>query len=145
MTDNNRNMTDNNNDMTDSNSPRQRLLVIGAGFAGLNLVKKLDLDKYQVTVVDSNNYHSFPPLFYQLASAGLDAASINFPLRRELRKRGIAHCKVLFSQEEPRARRTDVPPAPVTGRCPPGSVSFVPSVAGLLIAGEVVRELTGLH
>ena len=86
MTDNNRNMTDNNKDMTDSNSPRQRLLVIGAGFAGLNLVKKLDLDKYQVTVVDSNNYHSFPPLFYQLASAGLDAASINFPLRRELRK-----------------------------------------------------------
>ncbi len=86
MTDNNRNMTDNNKDMTDSNSPRQRLLVIGAGFAGLNLVKKLDLDKYRVTVVDSNNYHSFPPLFYQLASAGLDAASINFPLRRELRK-----------------------------------------------------------
>ena len=66
-------------------------------------------------------------------------------VRRELRKRGIAHCKVLFSEEEPRARRTDVPPDPVTGRCPPGSVSFVPSVAGLLIAGEVVRELTGLH
>ena len=66
-------------------------------------------------------------------------------VRRELRKRGIAHCKVLFSEEEPRARRTEVPPDPVTGRCPPGSVSFVPSVAGLLIAGEVVRELTGLH
>lgn len=72
--------------MTDNTTPRPRLLVIGAGFAGLNLVKKLDVNKYRVTVVDSNNYHSFPPLFYQLASAGLDAASINFPLRRELRK-----------------------------------------------------------
>ena len=69
-----------------SDTRRKRLLVIGGGFAGLNLVKHIDIQKYQVTVVDSNNYHSFPPLFYQLASAGLDASSINFPLRRELRK-----------------------------------------------------------
>lgn len=71
---------------TNSIGQRKRLLIIGGGFAGLNLVKHLDIQKYEVTVVDSNNYHSFPPLFYQLASAGLDAASINFPLRRELRK-----------------------------------------------------------
>ena len=67
-------------------APRKRLVVIGGGFAGLNLVKHIDADKYIVTLVDSNNYHSFPPLCYQLASAGLDAASINFPLRREVRK-----------------------------------------------------------
>lgn len=72
--------------MNDNETPRLHLLVVGAGFAGLNLAKKLDVDKFRVTVVDSNNYHSFPPLFYQLASAGLDAAGINFPLRRELRR-----------------------------------------------------------
>lgn len=65
---------------------RKRIVVIGGGFAGLNFVKHINLDFYDVTVIDRNNYHSFPPLFYQVASAGLDPASICFPLRRELRK-----------------------------------------------------------
>lgn len=62
------------------------IAVIGGGFAGLNFVKHIDLRKYRVAVIDENNYHSFPPLFYQVASAGLDPSSICFPLRRELRK-----------------------------------------------------------
>lgn len=62
------------------------IIVIGGGFAGLNSITHLDLRLWRVTVIDANNFHSFPPLFYQLASAGLDAASICFPLRRELRK-----------------------------------------------------------
>ena len=66
---------------------RKRVVVIGGGFAGLNFVKYLDPDAFDVTLVDRNNYHSFPPLFYQVASSGLDPASICFPLRRELRKR----------------------------------------------------------
>ncbi len=61
---------------------RKRVVVIGGGFAGLNFVKHINLDYYDVTVIDRNNYHSFPPLFYQVASAGLDPASICFPLRR---------------------------------------------------------------
>lgn len=65
---------------------KRRIVVIGGGFAGLNFVKKLDPRKFDITVVDRNNYHSFPPLFYQVASAGLDASSICFPLRREFRK-----------------------------------------------------------
>ena len=141
--------------MTDNTTPRPRLLVIGAGFAGLNLVKKLDVNKYRVTVVDSNNYHSFPPLFYQLASAGLDAASINFPLRRELRKRGVKQLKVVFSEELPvrpcsgqptagEAPGACVPAEPEEGqrrRDTPGSTSFVPPVAGLIIASELVKDL----
>lgn len=67
---------------------RKRVVVIGGGFAGLNFVKHLDTTLFDVIVIDRNNYHSFPPLFYQVASAGLDPASICFPLRRELRKRG---------------------------------------------------------
>ena len=64
-------------------------------------------------------------------------------MRRELRARGIHHVKVLYSEEEPRKSRIDVPADEHSGRVPPGSVSFVPSVAGLLIAGEVIRQLTG--
>lgn len=66
---------------------KKRVVVIGGGFAGLNFVKHLDLKYFDVTLVDRNNYHSFPPLFYQVASSGLDPSSICFPLRRELRKR----------------------------------------------------------
>lgn len=67
---------------------RKKIVVIGGGFAGLNFVKHIDADVYDITIVDKDNFHCFPPLFYQVASAGLDPASICFPLRRELRKLG---------------------------------------------------------
>lgn len=66
---------------------RQRIVVIGAGFGGLSFCKKIDKSKFDVLVLDRNNYHSFPPLFYQVASGGLEPASISFPLRREFRAR----------------------------------------------------------
>ncbi len=50
---------------------RQRIVVIGAGFGGLSFIKKIDKTRYDVVLVDRNNYHSFPPLFYQIASGGL--------------------------------------------------------------------------
>lgn len=58
-------------------------------------------------------------------------------MRRELRRRGIAHMKVVYSTEPPRISEDG-------GRVP-GSVAFVPSVAGLMLAGAVVRELCGLE
>lgn len=61
-------------------------------------------------------------------------------MRRELKKRGIEGVKAVWSPEEPKkvsAPRTD------GGKTPPGSVAFVPSVAGLIIAGEVVKDLIG--
>lgn len=42
---------------------KEKVVVIGGGFAGINFVKKLDRKRYDVTLVDRNNYHSFPPLF----------------------------------------------------------------------------------
>ena len=65
---------------------KQHVVIIGGGFAGLNAAKHLDKKKYAVTIIDRNNFHSFPPLFYQVASSGLDTGSISFPLRREVRK-----------------------------------------------------------
>ncbi len=68
---------------------KKRVVIIGGGFAGLNMVQKLDNSIFDITLVDRNNYHSFPPLFYQVASGGLEPGSISFPFRRELRKRKI--------------------------------------------------------
>lgn len=63
-------------------------------------------------------------------------------MRRELKKRGISHLKVLYSKEQPLT--PILPNEEITNkRAVPGSVAFVPPVAGLLIAGEVVRELIG--
>lgn len=71
----------------------ERIVVIGGGFAGLNFIKHIDRKRFEVIVVDRNNYHSFPPLFYQVASAGLEPASISFPFRREMRKKHIKGVK----------------------------------------------------
>ena len=66
---------------------KQRLLIIGGGFGGLTVARYADKSKWDVVLVDRNNYHSFPPLFYQVASSGLEPSTISFPLRRELRGR----------------------------------------------------------
>lgn len=71
----------------ETDKPRPRLVVIGGGFAGLNFLKKLDTKQWDIIIIDKNNFHSFPPLFYQVASSGLDPGSISFPLRREMRRR----------------------------------------------------------
>lgn len=61
---------------------KKRVVVIGGGFAGLNIVDKIDSRLYQVVLIDRNNYHQFPPLLYQVASAGLEPGSICFPFRK---------------------------------------------------------------
>ncbi|MBL0118402.1 MAG: NAD(P)/FAD-dependent oxidoreductase [Saprospiraceae bacterium] len=60
----------------------KRIVIIGAGFAGLKLAQKLLKSKYQVVLIDKENYHSFQPLMYQVATAGLEPSSIAFPLRK---------------------------------------------------------------
>lgn len=66
-------------------------------------------------------------------------------MRRELRARGITHLKVLYSKEQPvDISGRETPEEKGLRRQIPGSVAFVPPVAGLLIAGEVIREILGL-
>ena len=64
----------------------EKIVIIGGGFAGMNLVKHLDRNKFRIMVVDRNNFHCFPPLFYQIASSSLASANICFPFRREFIK-----------------------------------------------------------
>ena len=66
----------------------KKIVVIGGGFAGLNLAKKLTNNKhYDVTVVDINNYHFFPPLLYQVSTAFIEASNISYPYRKLFQKR----------------------------------------------------------
>lgn len=61
----------------------KRIVVAGGGFAGINLVKKLANDaRFQVTLVDRNNYHSFSPLLYQVGMAFIEPSNISYPFRR---------------------------------------------------------------
>jgi NADH dehydrogenase len=65
---------------------QKRVVIIGAGFAGLSLARKLAKSEYEVVLIDKNNYHQFQPLFYQVAMAGLEPSSISFPLRKVFQK-----------------------------------------------------------
>lgn len=66
-------------------------------------------------------------------------------MRRELRKRGIEELKVVYSKEEPIRPVYSNAEADGCRKQTPGSVAFVPSVAGLIIAGEVIKDLSGLN
>lgn len=63
----------------------EKIVIIGGGFAGLNLCKHLDPSKYEIALIDRHNFHCFPPLFYQIASSGLVSENICFPFRREMK------------------------------------------------------------
>lgn len=74
-------------DLPDIPSYQKRVVIVGAGFAGLTLAKKLSPKHFQVVLLDKNNYHQFQPLLYQVATAGLEPSSISFPLRKIFQKR----------------------------------------------------------
>ena len=64
-------------------------------------------------------------------------------MRKELRNRGVNHLKVVYSKEDALTPLESIPTA--SGKIIPGSAAFVPSVAGLIIAGEVIKDLTGVR
>ncbi len=64
----------------------KRIVVVGGGFGGLKLAKKLRKSPFQVVLIDKNNYHTFQPLLYQVATAGLEPDSIAYPIRNIFKK-----------------------------------------------------------
>ncbi len=67
---------------TQETAVRPRVVIIGGGFAGINLAKKLKNKPVDVLLLDKHNYHTFQPLLYQVAMGYIEADSIAFPLRR---------------------------------------------------------------
>jgi len=60
---------------------KKKIIVVGGGFAGLQIVKNLDEKLFDILLIDKINHHQFQPLFYQVATSQLEPASISFPLR----------------------------------------------------------------
>lgn len=60
----------------------KRVVIVGGGLGGLRLAEDLSKANLQVVLIDKNNFHQFPPLIYQIASAGIDPSSISFPFRQ---------------------------------------------------------------
>ena len=75
-------------------SGKKRVVILGGGFAGLKLARKLSKKPYQVVLIDRNNYHQFQPLFYQVATAGLEPSAISFPLRKVFQQQEDMHFRV---------------------------------------------------
>src|SRR5690606_36672472 len=65
-----------------------------AGFAGLQLARKLSNTAYDITLIDRYNFHQFQPLFYQVATARLEPSSISFPLRKIFQKKKNVHARL---------------------------------------------------
>jgi len=61
---------------------KPRVVIIGGGFGGLKLAKSLSKEEIQIVLIDKNNYHTFQPLLYQVATSGLNGASIAYPFRK---------------------------------------------------------------
>jgi len=64
------------------NTQLPRIVIIGGGFAGIALANELKNKKVQVVLIDKHNYHTFQPLLYQVATGGLEAGSIAYPIRK---------------------------------------------------------------
>lgn len=77
---------------------KKRLVIIGGGFAGLELAKKIDKKLFQVVLIDKNNYYQFQPLFYQVATGGLEPSSISYPHRKNFQKNKNFHFRMCEAQ-----------------------------------------------
>jgi NADH:ubiquinone reductase (H+-translocating) len=75
-------------------SKLKRVVIIGAGFGGLALARKLASKDFQVVILDKNNYHQFQPLFYQVATSGLEPSAISFPLRKAFQSFPNVHIRI---------------------------------------------------
>ncbi|MEO6832539.1 MAG: FAD-dependent oxidoreductase, partial [Chitinophagaceae bacterium] len=73
---------------------QQKIVIIGAGFAGLQLAQRLVKCKASITLIDQYNFHQFQPLFYQVATARLEPSAISFPLRRVFQHKENIHVRL---------------------------------------------------
>lgn len=90
-----------------------RIVIIGSGFAGLKLAKNISSKYYQTVLIDKNNYHTFQPLMYQVASSGLEPDSIAYPVRKVFKGKKRFHFRmadVLSVKEDTKTVQTSIGP-----------------------------------
>lgn len=90
---------------------RKRLVIIGGGFGGLELAKKINERYYQTVLIDKNTYYQFQPLMYQVATGGLEPSSIAYPLRKSFQKKKDFHfrmCTALRILPDRKVVETDI-------------------------------------
>lgn len=91
-----------------------KIVIIGGGFGGLKLARELNNKAgFEIYLLDKYNYHQFQPLFYQVATAGLDASNISFPLRKVFHKSKNVHFRMATVTEIVSAEKkvvTDIGP-----------------------------------
>jgi NADH dehydrogenase len=97
-------------------SDKPRLVIIGGGFAGLKIIKNLSKERLQVVMLDRHNYHTFQPLLYQVATAGLEPGSIAGPLRKFMEEQHDFHFRM--------AKVTDLNPNNKTISTPVGELRY---------------------
>ena len=73
------------------------VIVIGAGFAGLNAVKALGQGKFRVSLIDRNLYSTFQPLLYQVATGGLNPGDVSYAIGGYTRKYGARYCRGMLT------------------------------------------------
>ncbi len=73
---------------------QKKVVILGAGFAGLQLARHISNTGYDITLIDQYNFHQFQPLFYQVATGRLDPSSISFPLRKIFQGRKNIHVRI---------------------------------------------------
>ena len=71
-----------------------RVVIVGCGFAGLKFLQKINSKNYQTVLLDKNNYHTFQPLMYQVASSGLEPDSIVYPIRKVFKDKKNFHFRM---------------------------------------------------
>jgi NADH dehydrogenase len=72
----------------------KKIVILGAGFAGLQLARRLKKTGCDITLIDRYNFHQFQPLFYQVATARLEPSAISFPLRKVFQRRKNVHVRI---------------------------------------------------
>ena len=78
---------------------KKRVVIIGGGFAGLKLLRKIIGKGFQIVLLDKNNFHQFQPLLYQVATAGLEPSAISFPVRKILQNEKQIHFRIAEVKE----------------------------------------------
>ncbi len=90
--------------MATDTSARQRVLIVGGGFAGLTTARRLDSRRFEVTLVDERNFHLFQPLLYQVATGSLAASDIATPLRMVVARHHVRVLQDRAVDVDPQAR-----------------------------------------